>query len=265
MNRLLIRAAWIVLAAWCSGFDGAALLARPVSGEPAVDDAVVASPKSVETATGSRTGLSFPVSAPAEMPFRGDAELFSSATRATGSVVLLVGLILMGSFLLKRYWPGRFGAVPGERHIDVIETVALGERQSLTLVQVGQSRLLLARTAGSITLLDRAEVTTEAVVDTAMEMPVEGQKNNGTELIGVKTGALSLFRQIEARFKAGLVRVKATLSPFFQKPRDIPNGKSPSFEQIMQGELSATTLSSTRTGSAARSRLSEIRNRLQAE
>ena len=150
MNSLLARSRWIVLLAWCCGLNSVALLGRPVSGESAAEDRAAASSKSIETANGPKSGLSFPSALPAEMPFRGDAELFSSATRATGSVVLLVGLILIGAFLLKRYWPGRFGAVAGERHIEVLETVALGERQSLTLVQVGQSRLLLARTAGSI-------------------------------------------------------------------------------------------------------------------
>ena len=265
MISLLARARWIVLVACCCGFNSVALLARPVSGEPASEEAAVTSSKSVEATVGSKTGLSFPSALPAEMPFRGDAELFSSATRATGSVVLLVGLILMGSFLLKRYWPGRFGAVPGERDIEVLETVALGERQSLTLVRVGQSRLLLARTAGSITLLDRAELTTEAVVDAAMEASEERRERNGNELAAALTGTAGRFRCVQDRLKVGLAKVKAALSPLLQKPRSIPAGKAPSFDQVMRAELSATASPSATTGSAARSRLSEIRNRLQAE
>jgi flagellar biogenesis protein FliO len=228
----------------------------------------VTSSKSVEATVGSKTGLSFPSALPAEMPFRGDAEMFSSATRATGSVVLLVGLILMGSFLLKRYWPGRFGAVPGERHIEVLETVALGERQSLTLVQVGQSRLLLARTAGSITLLDRAELTTEAVVDIAMEAPVKRPEGNRKDLAAVLTAAAGIVRSLETGLKTRLASLKKALvrlSPKRERPPTIPAVPAPSFEQVMRAELSATASPSATTGSAARSRLSEIRKRLQAE
>jgi len=269
MISLLARTRWMVLLAWCCGLNSVALLARPVTGEPATDDAVVASSKSVETTTGSKTGLFFPSPLPAEMPFRGDAELFSSATRATGSVVLLVGFILIGSFLLKRYWPGRFGAVAGARHIEVLETVALGERQSLTLVQVGQSRLLLARTAGSITLLDRTELTTEVVADPEMEAPVERLERNENELAAAAlTGAAGRFRSVEIGLKARLASLKKALgrvSPKRERPLSIPAAPGPSFEQVMRAELSGTASSSARTGSAARSRLSEIRNRLQAE
>ena len=262
MTSLVARTRWMVLLAWCCCFNTVALLARPVRGESATDEAVATLSKSVETAAGPKTALSFPSALPAEMPFRGDAELFSSATRATGSVVILVGLILIGSFLLKRYWPGRFGAVPGERHIEVLETVALGERQSLTLVQVGRSRLLLARTAGCITLLDRAELTTEAVVDTVLEASVERLERHGNKLAVVLNGSAGLFRRVEARLKAGLARVWALL---LQKPRNKPAEKSPSFEQVMRAELNAAASSTARTRSSARSRLAEIRSQLQAE
>jgi flagellar biosynthetic protein FliO len=198
------------------------------------------------------------------MPFRGDAELFSSATRATGSVVLLVGLILIGAFLLKRYWPGRFGAVAGERHIEVLETVALGERQSLTLVQVGQSRLLLARTAGSITLLDRAEIATDAATDSEMEVvPVRPEESRNDFSVPVVASARTL-RLLQGSLKPGLAKLKAVLRRLPAKPRTTPTGPALSFDQVMRAELGATSVA-TASAAAARSRLSEIRNRLQAD
>lgn len=255
----------MLFVACCCSSNDVELLARPVSGEPSMDDAAVASSRSVETATGPRTGLPFAFTATTETPFRGDAELFSSASRATGSVVLLVGVILIGSFLLKRYWPEKFGSVSGERHIEVIETVALGERQSLTLVQVGRSRLLLARTAGGITLINRTAVTTEPVADSVPALPTGGQETNGAVLIGVGTGAQGKLRQIEAKFEGGLVKVMKTLRAFLQMPHAYPKVKAPSFEQVMRAELKAGPSPNPRTGSDARSRLSEIRNRLQSE
>jgi len=266
MINSLARTRWMVLLALCCGLNGVVLLSRPVSGELTTDDAVVASSKPVETPVGFRTGLSFPPVLPVEMPFRGDAELFSSATRATGSAVLLASLILLGSFLLKRYWPGRFGALPVERHIAVLETVALGERQSLTLVQVGQSRLLLARTAGSITLLDRAALALETMVESEVEAPAGRHERNKNDMAAALTGAASRFKCVETRLKTGFARVRTALKPLFsEKPRRIPAAPAPSFERVMRAEIRATASSSATTGSAARSRLSEIRNQLQAE
>lgn len=265
MTRFLIRAAWMLFVACCCTFNDVQLLARPVSGEPGMDDAAVASSRSVETATGPRTGSSFPLPATTEMPFRGDAELFSSASRAIGSAVLLVGVILIGSFLLKRYWPEKFGSVSGGRHIEVIETAALGERQSLTLVQVGRSRLLLARTAGGITLIDRTVVTAEPAADSVPALPKGAQDTNGAVSIGARNGVQGKLRQIGARFEVGLVKAMKTLRTFPQMPQAYPRVKSPSFEQVMQAELQAGPSPNTRTGSDARSRLSEIRSRLQSE
>jgi flagellar biogenesis protein FliO len=265
MTSVLTRTRWMVLLAWCCGANCVALTARPISGEVTADDAVLASSKSVDTTAGPKLGLTFPSALPAEMPFRGDAELFSSATRATGSVVLLVGLILIGSFLLKRYWPGRFGAVAGQRHIEVLETIALGERHNLTLVQVGQSRLLLARTAGSITLLERTEIVPEAAVDSEMDAQAEQQEGNRNDLRAVATGIAGSSKRIEAIVKTGLARLKTVLRRLPQKPRSILAVKAPSFEQVMHAELRATALPIAGAASSARSRLSEIRNRLQAE
>jgi flagellar biosynthetic protein FliO len=264
MASLLTRTRWMVLLVCCCGVNCIALTARPISGEVATDDAVLASSKSVDAA-GSKMGLTFPSALPAEMPFRGDAELFSSATRAAGSVVLLVGLILIGSFLLKRYWPGRFGAVTSQRHIEVLETVALGERQNLTLVQVGQSRLLLARTAGSITLLDRMELGSEAVADSEMDAPAERLEENRNDLPTAVTGIAGIFKTIEEILQSGLARLKTALGRLPQRPLRIPAVKAPSFEQVMHAELCVTPLPTATPASSARSRLSEIRNRLQAE
>jgi flagellar biosynthetic protein FliO len=265
MTSILTKSRWMVLLAWCCGVNCIALTARPVSGEVATDDAVLASPKSVDRAAGSKLGLTFPSAPPAEMPFRGDAELFSTATRATGSVVLLVGLILIGAFLLKRYWPGRFGAVTGERQIEVLETVALGERQSLTLVQVGQSRLLLARTTGSITLLDRTELLPEAVLDSEMDALTEPQEGNRNVLPAAIPAIAGIFKRIEARLTTILARLRTALRRLPPKPRIIPAVKAPSFDQVMHAELCATALTTAGAGSSVRSRLSEIRDRLQAE
>jgi flagellar biosynthetic protein FliO len=265
MTRLLARTRWIVLLASCCGLGSVALFARPVSGELAASEVAAAPPRSLETAAAPKTGLSFLSTQPAEIPFHGDAEMFSAATRAAGSVVLLVGLILIAAFLLRRYWPGRFGVASGQRHIEVLETVALGERQSLTLVQVGQSRLLLARSAGSITLLDRVEVAVEAALDKEVEALVEPPEGNVKNLGASLAAVGSRFRRLGARWKASVARGRAVWRPLSQTFRKAPPRRMPSFEQIMRAEIIAAASPSASAGSATRTRLSEIRSRIQSE
>lgn len=265
MTSFLARTRWMVFLACCWSVHCAVLLARPVNGDLSGDEAGVASAVSNDMADGSKAGLSFPTAPPAEVPFRGDAELFSSATRATGSVILLAGSILIAAFLLKRYWPGRFGAVSGERHIEVLETVALGERQNLTLVQIGQSRLLLARTAGTITLLDRTEVAPESLVGQERDLRTERQERSGRELTAAISRIYGILRPVEGWRKAGLAHLRKVVGHRPSKPGSVPTLTEPSFEQIMHAELTSVAVPAGEISGSARSRLSEIRSRLQAE
>ena len=76
--------------------------------------------------------------------------------------------------------------------------------------------------------------------------------------------AVRMVKPIEARLKAVLARLGTMSRRLSPKPRSIPALKTPSFEQVMHAELAAavTTASAPRSSG---SRLSEIRNRLQAE
>ena len=55
--------------------------------------------------------------------------------------------------MLKRYMPHRFGPLGHTRQIQVLESVPLGEKRMLTLVEVAGQRLLLASSPGSVSLL----------------------------------------------------------------------------------------------------------------
>ena len=79
--------------------------------------------------------------------------MVSSGVRTVGSMVFILGLILGAAVLLKRYMPHRFGPLGHKRRIQVLETIPIGEKRSLTLIEIDGATLLLASTPGSVSLL----------------------------------------------------------------------------------------------------------------
>ncbi len=93
-------------------------------------------------------------------PVKGDS--WWSAAKAIGATVFIIGLILGAMTLLKRYMPYRFGPLGHTRQIQVLESVPIGEKRMLTLVEVGGQRLLLASSPGNVTLLKELPAHSEA-------------------------------------------------------------------------------------------------------
>jgi flagellar biogenesis protein FliO len=70
-----------------------------------------------------------------------------------GGVGLVISLILAGFLLFRRFAPQYLAKCPGERILRLIEMLPLGDKRSLMLVQAGANKLLLASSAGQISLL----------------------------------------------------------------------------------------------------------------
>jgi flagellar biosynthetic protein FliO len=68
-----------------------------------------------------------------------------------GAVVLIIALGVGLVYVSKRFLP-KMGAVPG-RQIQITETVPLGARKALHLVEVGGRKVLIGSTAERITML----------------------------------------------------------------------------------------------------------------
>ncbi|NBA95778.1 flagellar biosynthetic protein FliO [Pseudomonas sp. R5(2019)] len=71
-------------------------------------------------------------------------------TQLLVGLLLVLGLIFLLAWLLRRV---QNAAPRGRQVIDVIGTRALGPRDRLVLVQVGEEQILLSHTPGSITAL----------------------------------------------------------------------------------------------------------------
>jgi flagellar protein FliO/FliZ len=66
------------------------------------------------------------------------------------SLLMVLALIVILGFLLKRFQPARFD----NKHLKIITRLQLGTKESLIVVQVGEKQQLLGVTAGQITLLE---------------------------------------------------------------------------------------------------------------
>lgn len=74
--------------------------------------------------------------------------------RTLGALLLIVGMIVFATWWLRRYGGARFGrAVKDAPVLEVLSTVPLGERRSLSVVRFGSSTLLIGSTAQGLTLL----------------------------------------------------------------------------------------------------------------
>jgi len=109
---------------------------------------IAASPSGAEAGTAP---------APAETPLVGTSsgrnELALLTIKTMGGVGLVISLILAGFLLFRRFAPQYLAKCPGERILRLIEMLPLGDKRSLMLVQAGANKLLLASSAGQISLL----------------------------------------------------------------------------------------------------------------
>ncbi len=76
-----------------------------------------------------------------------------SVIKTLGAVGLVICLILGGSILFRRFAPQYISKRPNERLLKLVETLPIGDKRSILLVQAGNRRLLLAGTPGRVILL----------------------------------------------------------------------------------------------------------------
>jgi flagellar protein FliO/FliZ len=112
------------------------------------------SPAAATTEATARPADAIPPQAALDDPISGSqAGVMGSGLRAAGAMIFIVGLLLASVVLLKRCMPHRFGPLGHKRRIQLLETVSIGEKRSLALVQIDGTHLLLASTPGSVSLI----------------------------------------------------------------------------------------------------------------
>lgn len=122
--------------------------------------ATSASPEPQATRTASPAAP--PMTADDRLPFMASDDRSSSAdqpsgfgmiARTLGALLLVIGLLVAGSWCLKRIKGSPFRGSREDGHLEVLKTVTLGDRRSLTVARFGERILLIGSTPQSFALL----------------------------------------------------------------------------------------------------------------
>jgi flagellar biosynthetic protein FliO len=143
---------------------GNAKSSNPAPAEPPLPIVPPPLPAETETPPAAETAAAAhdPVAEPpqkAELLAPAQGSGWAELIKTTGSVGLIICLILAGYFLFRRFAPQYMARRPGERDLRIVETLSMGEKRNIAIVQIGAQRLLLACTPGQITLLTALNVS----------------------------------------------------------------------------------------------------------
>lgn len=167
-----------------------------------------------------------------------------------GALLLVLSFILLLSYLLKRFMPGKFGPLSHKKHLRILENVALGDKRSVLLVQAGPQVLLLGNTSSQITVLDKFD-TASFLSPVKEELPrqaVEGTAVRQTEHSILSKGFSLIFSRPS--------RVPGNLN--------VKGSRTGGFEEILGEMIQNPTRTIPPANTDHVSRLTAIRESLQA-
>jgi len=101
------------------------------------------------------------------------AELDSGSllVRAIASLLIVVGLAILLGFLAKRLIPNRFGGGTGGDHLRIIQTLPLGMKRFVSLIEADGRRLLIGVSEQQITLIKAMDEEPFAETLASMDEP----------------------------------------------------------------------------------------------
>ena len=151
---------------------GATLAGAPTSAvmmDPSVGDVGLQSkpdPSPQETAASGQSAARPADAEPATGAGESGTYLFA---RTIGGLGLVVSLIVLGYVAVRRYGPKYLRRQGAQNALKVIETLPIGEKRSIALIQVEDRRLLIGNTQQQITLLAQLPLITEATNESGRE------------------------------------------------------------------------------------------------
>jgi len=108
---------------------------------------------------------------------------------------LIVFLILALSWGLK--WVGRLSGVQNQRHIKVVSQTALGVKEKLVIIEVGNKNILLGLTPNNISLL---HTFADGEFNPQLEIPTKGVSSSTLANGMAQTSKTVTFQQIFQKF-----------------------------------------------------------------
>lgn len=115
--------------------------------DPILTDSQVIEPPVAEPPVAEPPVQAFPVEK-AEEPASG-----YSMFRVIGGLGLVIFLMIAGCFALKKFPPLYFANRASEKNLKVIETLSMGDKRSIAMIEVGNRRFLVGNTAQQLSLL----------------------------------------------------------------------------------------------------------------
>lgn len=82
-------------------------------------------------------------------------DLYTSAIKTFSALALILAVILICFYLVKRFWPRGTGLLNTDRLINVITTSPIAPKKMISVVEVGDEILVLGLTDSHITMLTK--------------------------------------------------------------------------------------------------------------
>ena len=152
----------IALCAWI-GISGYAQTTQPIAeqppAQPETEQTVTQSPsidlsaEEPESGVASESYVPSPPQTTAPEQSAGWAEMAFPFIRTLGAVGLVLCLIVAASLAFRKYAPRYFMKGPIVKSLRMIETLSMGEKRSIALVQAGGQQYLVGNTPHQISLL----------------------------------------------------------------------------------------------------------------
>jgi flagellar biogenesis protein FliO len=156
--------------------------------------------------------------APPKAPPAGEAEAASwigvvfPAIKTVGAFGLVLSLVLVGFLVLRKFAPHYFNRRPSQRMLHLVETLSMGEKRAIAVVEVAGKKFLIGNTPNQITLL--APLGDELSLGPGTQPAVRPAQTSAAP-VGIKRGQ---FVNLLLPGKGGTGRKTADASPL---PPDI--------------------------------------------
>ena len=89
----------------------------------------------------------------AQAPEMQEADFHVPVFRTLGGLGLVICLMIGAYFAAKKFAPRYFSKAASEKNLRVIETLSMGDKRSISMIEIGNSRFLIGNTPNQINLL----------------------------------------------------------------------------------------------------------------
>jgi flagellar biosynthetic protein FliO len=130
--------------------------------------------------TGSGASANAAQTQPAQAVDMREADFHFPVFRTLGGLGMVVCLMIAAYFAAKKFAPRYFAKGTAERNLRVIETLSIGDKRSISMIEVGNSRFLIGNTPNQINLL-MALPEALSLVSEPETMPTSSRSTVGKE------------------------------------------------------------------------------------